>query len=1151
MTTKNSPIAIRDILITPSRFLRSTNLEKDFADSRALDSYTMTPFVADAFRKIIDGASSGSGRRAWRITGDYGVGKSSFALLVAQYLAHANSRPLTALLKEIGGEKLPRTRKLLPVLVTGEREGLIRAVVRSIRATFFALPGRRTKLQASLIDLAAKVAKSGSPSDFTHLLDGVVEVAHQDGAGILLILDEMGKFLEHAANQPEREDIFVLQNIAERAARSGNKPFLFLGLLHQGFHAYAEGLPFAQRHEWEKVAGRFEELVFDQPLVHTAALVARALGVATDTLPKDISSEARALIAASTDCGWFGRTRIKEPATLYPLHPMVLPVLIRFFARFGQHERSLFGFLLSNESFGLQSFAEKPLQAGSWYSIADFFDYVRAVFGHRLAGESYRSSWLRLIELVDGVQNLGIVELEIVKTIAILNLIDADDLVATEAVLGAAINNSLGSDLHRVLKDLVKRGVLFRRGQAGGYRLWSASSVNLDSALNEAFKAIGETNALAEQLARHLDRRPIAARKHYLKTGTLRYFEVRYCPTASLEVAADAPAEADGFVIVALPQTEGERKHARLVGEGLQRNDAILVIPGVLSAFSADLRDIKAWQFVIDNTGELADDPFALSEADRQLKRASERLSTNLEAAVGLRSGLAQHVEVYRKGSTIKFGKDRQLAGIISSVCDDVYTQAPLIMNELLNRNVLSSAAAAARMRLIEGMFTSADQIYLGIDETKSPPEKSMYLSVLSKGNMHRKSKERYFVDEPPKDDDPLRLRPALAKIMASLESAKGARVAVTDIFNELRTEPFGVRDGVAPLLLAVVVSTKAHEIALYESGTFLHKFGPSDFLRLTKQPETFECQLCRVVGVRGEVFRRLLEVFSDETPKGRSSDLLDVVTPLCRFAAQLPEFTRRSTSVGRVAARVRDALLTSRDPSSLIFTELPVACDSEPFDQDIKRSAAKIDLFVATLRLATEELRDAYPTLLTKIVSDVAKSLGAGGSNFDRVKLAARAASVSLAAKEPRLRAFSLRLRDPGLSEDAWIESLASFVVSKPPTKWSTLDRGNWETEIASLGETFQRVEATAYPIGREPRKSAVRIGITHADGREIARVIETDPEAEEEIGRIILSINKILLSANEDRLAILYRMLWAELQGRKDQDGDPDEAVRSQHSG
>ena len=53
------------------------------------------------------------------------------------------------------------------------------------------------------------------------------------------------------------------------------------------------------------------------------------------------------------------------------------------------------------------------------------------------------------------------------------------------------------------------------------------------------------------------------------------------------------------------------------------------------------------------------------------------------------------------------------------------------------------------------------------------------------------------------------------------------------------------------------------------------------------------------------------------------------------------------------------------------------------------------------------------------------------------------RAARVSLAAREPRLRTFTLRLRDPGLSDEAWAEALASFIVAKPPRALGTWRRG------------------------------------------------------------------------------------------------------------
>lgn len=1125
MGREKSETKIRDLFDPPTRFLRSTNLEKDFNDPQALDSYTLTPFVLEAFQRILDGALPASGRRAWRITGDYGVGKSSFALFLSQFLSNPKSRSVATVLKQADVGGLPKTAGFIPVLVTGERERLATALARAINIAFQQIAGRKpTKVQLALFALAEKVRRTGSSSALLELLDAAVQLAERQDSGILLVVDELGKFLEFAANNPETEDIFLLQTLAERAVRSGKTPFLFVGLLHQGFQAYSERLPHAQRHEWDKVAGRFEEIVFDQPLAHTVALTARALSIDENRLPKEVAASARREMRKSIETGWFARKPAGDAASLYPLHPLLLPVLIRFFARFGQHERSLFTFLLSNEPFGLQVFSERSFGPNVWYRIADFFDYVRNGIGHRLSGESYRSSWLRLVELADRAAGLPKLEQEIVKTVSLLNLLDAEDLVANDDVISAAVGED--ATIRKAIGDLVERGVLFKRGQDGGYRLWGASSVNLRAAFQEAYDGLAESSDFSDQLVPFLDVRPIAARKHYLTTGTLRYFDVRYVPVSALQSAITKEPDADGAVVVALPETEAERKSAQAVALGVVRDDVLIVVPTSLSGLGGNLKEAQAWTAVLASP-ELAADPFALAEADRQQKRACGQLSAGLEFAIGIRSTLPNTCEVYRKGEPVKFGAFRRLAPLVSETCSSIYTKSPTVMNELLNRNSLSSAASGARMRLIEGLFSAPDRPLLGIDDERAPPEKSMYLSVLAKGNVHRERKGRHFVDEPPKDRDDLHLRPSLAEIMSRLEKANEARVPVDELLSVLRRPPFGVRDGVVGLLLAIVLSTRAHEVAVYENGTFLHNFGAPEFLRLTKDPATFELQLCRVAGVRAEVFRKLLECFA-EPPAGRESELLDVVTPLCRFAAQLPEYTRRSGSLDGEAMRVRDALLTSTEPAKLLFKELPVACGMAPFETDVKRDQKSIVTFVSALHHATGRLRDAYQTLLAEIVGDVARALDAGEGQLDRAKLAARASRVALAAREGRLRAFAQSLRDPRLSEDSWIESLASFVASKPPARWTRVDVDNWRSEIENLGATFLRLEAAAYASGPEPSKSAFRIGITRSDGSEIARVVEIPTDADPQFHDQLKKLDKALPPGRDQKLAVLYRMLW-----------------------
>ena len=218
-------------------------------------------------------------------------------------------------------------------------------------------------------------------------------------SGMLLILDEVGKYLEFAALHPEQQDVYFLQQLAEMAGRSGKPAIMFVCLLHQGFNAYAEQLTQATQREWEKISGRFDEIIFQQPLDQVALLISSALNPVIEKIPLGLKNASEQSLNKAIEFGWFGTAARRDIlhricGGLFPLDPMVLPVLVRIFQRYGQNERSLFSFLSSHEPFGLRSFSNTPLtNETNLYQLDDFYDYVRANLGHRLAVASYRTHW--------------------------------------------------------------------------------------------------------------------------------------------------------------------------------------------------------------------------------------------------------------------------------------------------------------------------------------------------------------------------------------------------------------------------------------------------------------------------------------------------------------------------------------------------------------------------------------------------------------------------------------------------------------------------------------------------------------------------------------------------------------------------------------
>ena len=243
------PASNRDVLISSllrihPRFMRSVHLERDINDSTSSLGYILTPVAQQSLERIINGFGDNSTQRAWRIAGDFGTGKTDFGLLLARVAKRAK-------------DELPpkstfvvKPDNFMLAMATGDNEPLGVTVLRALGQNS---PDSRKSHPSTQQVLAA-------------VRDGVARARRKQLSGLLLILDEVGKNLEYAARNPESDDVFLLQRLAEEAARSGEKPFVVLAMLHQGVAAYATGLDSATKREWDKVAGRFEEIVLAQPI---------------------------------------------------------------------------------------------------------------------------------------------------------------------------------------------------------------------------------------------------------------------------------------------------------------------------------------------------------------------------------------------------------------------------------------------------------------------------------------------------------------------------------------------------------------------------------------------------------------------------------------------------------------------------------------------------------------------------------------------------------------------------------------------------------------------------------------------------------------------------------------------------------------------
>ncbi len=296
------------VTVTP-RFARSVSLTRDAGRPDALAGYVLTPNGRAVFSRLAAALRGESSTRSWSVTGPYGSGKSALSLLIAQSLA-GDDKPLRAARAFLadadealapalfgpGSVLAAPPGRLFPVLVTGSRRPLDKALAAALAAALrgVASRGRRPQLIDKLERLAARPEPAGAA--VVPLFEEAVEYAARpggDSAGLLLVVDELGKFLEYGAAHPEQGDVFVLQELAEAAARSA-KPFLVVTVLHQSLDRYADHLSPGRRAEWAKVQGRFEDVAFEE----RAEQVLRLIGLAIR--PADLKAFRRQATALAT-----------------------------------------------------------------------------------------------------------------------------------------------------------------------------------------------------------------------------------------------------------------------------------------------------------------------------------------------------------------------------------------------------------------------------------------------------------------------------------------------------------------------------------------------------------------------------------------------------------------------------------------------------------------------------------------------------------------------------------------------------------------------------------------------------------------------------------------------------------------------------------
>ncbi len=842
---------------------------------------------------------------------------------------------------------------------------------------------------------------------------------------LVLMIDEFGKFLEFAAQHEPEKELYFLQQLAEFVNNSDHN-ILLITTLHQNFDAYASRLNELQRNEWTKVKGRFNEIPFNEQVELLLDLAGKRLSQSDEwgVAPKNLPEIAH--LAADSNAFKISKDKASDLAqSLFPLDLSAASVLTLALQKYGQNERSLFTFLESSDYIGLRGYDRRQ---NPFFNLANVYDYL--VFNLHSSLHSVinadRAAWSVIAASLERIENeIGEDAMDcfkFLKTIGMFNLFAVAGSKLDRDFLLHYAQQCLGiGNPKAILKTLEDRKIILYRKYAHRFVPFEGTDIDIQHELYLAKDSVGDLSDLSTLLNKYFRFQPVFAKQYYFRNGTPRLFEF---------VISDLPktnlipkGETDGYINLVF--------NDRLTAEDVQiasRTDE-----AVLFGFYRNSKAIRDLLHEIERTKKALE---KVPTEDKVARRELINIQTHQETLLNhyiLHNLFTEKGEIswFFNGKPIPVGSKREFNVLLTQICIQVYPDAPVFKNELVNRTKLSSQIQTAKGTFLKNLCQHWDKPDLGFPKDRFPPDKTIFITLL---------KENGLVFAPENPEKSLSVPPensfwALWKASEQfLESTRSNRRRLSDLSDQLSKRPFKLKQGLLDFWLPTFLFIKRDDFALFaKNGGYIPELNADTFDLLVRAPEDFEIKTFDVAGVRLEIFNSYRQ-FLNQPERKQVSNLIFVETirPFLTFYRNLPEYAKTTKRLTKDSLAVREVIQKATDPERTFFEEFPAALGTNL--PELQQSAESLENYILRLQEAVREVRTCYAEMVNRFETFLLTEIIGETLAFEHYKtrLRDRFRDLKPHLLLPHQKTFAMRLASELDDREAWLSSLAQAVAGK-----------------------------------------------------------------------------------------------------------------------
>ncbi|EOU1929297.1 hypothetical protein DMN34_10040, partial [Clostridium perfringens] len=287
--------------------------------------------------------------------------------------------------------------------------------------------------------------------------------------------------------------------------------------------------------------------------------------------------------------------------------------------------------------------------------------------------------------------------------------------------------------------------------------------------------------------------------------------------------------------------------------------------------------------------------------------------------------------DIYWQGDILNVNSIGDLNRKISKICENIYNCTPKINNEMINKRKISSIILKARNKIIDGILSG------NLDFTGNGPEVTIARATLT-------NKGLFTDSEVDKDIDLV-----LQVLKKELIDSEGKKKSFKDIYEILEgtSHGFGMRKGIIPIYLTVVLSGFKDEIILYTGERTLKEvpLNSNTINNINENPNMYFIEIDKGTKEKDEYFLELEKLF-EASNIIKTNKYERVVYAMQDWIKALDKFTRihelkfnSNEKIDRDIVKLRKELLKyDINIRSFIFVDLPKICGTEDLYEALKR---------------------------------------------------------------------------------------------------------------------------------------------------------------------------------------------------------------------